>query len=239
MLAGVAVIVLAGVLVLGNGKDGENGSAAATTTPSATSASTATTTIDDLFSQPPIIPEAKVSTEGWKTCRNEEYGYEFKFPGEWHIYGEDALSEPNPHPISKRVYVRESEECNGAHVMLSTVVPWNGTVATSGDGGMHVTLTKMNTHNIPINQEFYWRDFYSRTDAGLVLQPYLVDEQYSVMRVSGHVRNDGSRHWAVWLLHNEYEISISGGFFEAQSPALETILSTFRFLNTTSTTNSK
>lgn len=77
MLAGVAVIVLAGVLVLANGADGENGSGASTTPP----VTSASTTIDDLFSQPPIVPEAKVSTEGWKTCRNEEYGWEVKYPG--------------------------------------------------------------------------------------------------------------------------------------------------------------
>jgi hypothetical protein len=35
---------------------------------------------------PPSIPQAKVSTEGWKTCRNEEYGYEFKYPAEWYLY---------------------------------------------------------------------------------------------------------------------------------------------------------
>ena len=40
----------------------------------------ATTT--DIFDMEPIVPEAKVSTEGWKTCRNEEYGYEFKVPAE-------------------------------------------------------------------------------------------------------------------------------------------------------------
>jgi hypothetical protein len=33
-----------------------------------------------------VIPQAKISTAGWKTCRNEKYRYEFKFPGEWYIY---------------------------------------------------------------------------------------------------------------------------------------------------------
>lgn len=33
-----------------------------------------------------LIPQAKVSTVGWSLCRNEKYGYEFKFPGEWRIY---------------------------------------------------------------------------------------------------------------------------------------------------------
>jgi phosphate/sulfate permease len=34
-----------------------------------------------------IVPQAEVSTESWKTCRNEMYGYEFKYPREWYEYG--------------------------------------------------------------------------------------------------------------------------------------------------------
>ncbi len=40
-----------------------------------------------------ITPQAKISTEGWKTCRNEKYGYEFKYPGEWYEYGYNMTTE--------------------------------------------------------------------------------------------------------------------------------------------------
>src|SRR3989339_481017 len=49
-----------------------------------TATSTATTT--SFFDMEPIVPEAKVSTEGWKTCRNEEYGWEVKYPENWYAY---------------------------------------------------------------------------------------------------------------------------------------------------------
>ena len=89
----------------------------ATETPSQSETATSTEQVastTDIFDMEPIIPEAKVSTEGWKTCRNEEYGYEFQFPGEWHIYGEDALS-GGPKPV----FIRESQECNGANILLT------------------------------------------------------------------------------------------------------------------------
>jgi len=49
-----------------------------------------TPTTTDIYTMEPIVPEAKVSTEGWKTCRNEEYGWEVKYPGEWYVWGTDS-----------------------------------------------------------------------------------------------------------------------------------------------------
>jgi len=199
--------------------------------PNATSTIPVATTTTNIFDMEPIVPEAKVSTEGWKTCRNEEYGYEFKFPGEWKIYGEDALSEPNPHPISKRVYVRESEECNGASVFLSAFEPWNGAVATSGDGGMYVEVRPST-----LNKDKYWRNYLVKV-SGRTHQYIELDKNKAVLGVSSWARVDGSRAWGVGSYSQQKVFRLYGSFFDEQSPNIYTILSTFRFLNISSTTS--
>ena len=40
--------------------------------------------------QPVASPAAASSTADWKTYRNEEYGFEFKYPADWQIYSEGA-----------------------------------------------------------------------------------------------------------------------------------------------------
>lgn len=35
-----------------------------------------------------ITPQARISTEGWTTCRNERYGYEFRYPPRWWLYND-------------------------------------------------------------------------------------------------------------------------------------------------------
>jgi hypothetical protein len=51
-----------------------------------------------------ITPVARVSTRDWKICRNEEYGYEFKYPKEWTLAVVDATNSQSQTP----------SDCSGA-----------------------------------------------------------------------------------------------------------------------------
>jgi len=222
-----SAVVLVGVLVFVFGMPGT----APGDTPTATSTEPVATPTN-IFDMEPIVPEAKVSTEGWKTCRNEEYGYEFKFPGEWNIYGADALSEPNPHPISKRVYVRESEECNGASVFLSAFEPWSGALGTSDDGDFHINVRFNKTSN-----HDYLRTFLSTQDGKKsVMEHVWVDGQTSILQADTNTSLYNGRSWRLRTVSSNKEYRVLGSFYAEQRNTIETILSTFRFLDTSTTT---
>lgn len=228
----VAIVLVAVVLVVayvgfrGTADDTPTNVPAATTT-------TRVATTTDIFDMEPIIPEAKVSTEGWKTCRNEEYGYEFKFPGEWKIYGEDALSEPNA--LGKRAFVRESEECNGASVFLSAFEPWSGALGTADDGDFHV--------NVRLNESSakeYLHDFIATHDEKKsVMEHIAVDSYASMLQVDTNQSLYNGRSWRVRTILNNKEYWLSGSFYIEQQNTIETILSTFRFLDTATSTTSE
>ncbi|HCC05547.1 TPA: hypothetical protein DEP58_04605 [Patescibacteria group bacterium] len=106
-------------------------------TPEHTQPTTPTTT--DIYTMEPIVPEVKVSTEGWKTCRNEEYGYEFKFPAEWSIYGLDARS-----VLGVEEY---SGKCTTMDILLSETSELSD-VTQKLKGRMHVDVRESSKRSI-------------------------------------------------------------------------------------------
>ena len=233
ILAGAVVLV--GVLVFVFGMPGT----APGDTPTATSTEPVATTTN-IFDMEPIVPEAKVSTEGWKTCRNEEYGYEFKFPAEWKIYGEDALS--NPDPSGKRYFVRESEECNGSQtvVTLDDVTKGYGTNPTQPGISVVVRDTsvgaKENANGIMIKPENMQElaEVFARSAENQITS-YSIDGARSFLRVFQYPRD--RIPYEVWNIDVfvgtlRYEIKLHGRSNDSIRDTLETTLSTFRFIDT-------
>jgi len=56
-----------------------------------------------------------LDTSDWQTCRNEEYGYEFKYPKDWYIYERMVGTEVEV----ESSYVTEIDSCQGKLIVLS------------------------------------------------------------------------------------------------------------------------
>jgi len=238
LIIGAVVIVGAVALVTLNGKNTNTVSedtGVATSTPEDTPAvpdvkpvteNTSTTTQETpaLLDMEPIIPEAKVSTEGWKTCRNEEYGYEFKFPGEWHIYGEDALSEQDLR--GKRIYVRESEECNGESIHLAPISPDKLDSCSSQSDCISITLHAM---VIPTTPELYWNNMFASETATNYRQrtPILIDSITGMLSLTTNIFG----YWQVVVINSDKVYTVSGFQYDANQTTIETIVSTFRLFD--------
>jgi len=215
MIAGGVLLVVAGVVVM-QGSGGEEPAVMGTST-----ATTTASTTEDIFAMEPLVPEAKVSTEGWKTCRNEEYGYEFQFPAEWHIYGEDARSEPDA--MGKTYFMRESEECNGIGLLLSSM--------SIGDyhNGNVTQVMNVYVERQP-GKSIEWQAYGGKG------RRIAVTGINGVLVVGDHVRAWGGRTWSARLEADAGSFWIYGDMYDSQSKVIETILSTLRFFDTGSTT---
>jgi hypothetical protein len=187
-----------------------------------TNATSTATTTTDIFDMEPIIPEAKVSTEGWKTCRNEEYGWEIKYPGEWYVYGEGAYSEHTP------ILVRTTP-CRGGGVLLSNFnyvdnkresvqgVP-QGSIRvrqyTAETGG----VVKMSTHSIEEMVQHY--------APGSLMGVVSLNDGKTKALLSTHA--PGKYQYLMYVYGHWYEISTSDNLEEDYR---NTILATLRFID--------
>ena len=179
-----------------------------------TATSTATTT--NFFDMEPIIPEAKVSTERWKTCRNEEYGWEVKYPAGWFVYSDGrGTVEGN---------------CQTRIVQLANWNPNNDTfVETTESVTVRMGENLFGTARSEITNV---RDLARSYDQLRIYGYYIVDNEESAWLVVDPA--PGSLYQTatlkVVMYHNGTAYEINGS--EKHIDQFETILSTFRFLDT-------
>jgi hypothetical protein len=186
-----------------------------------------------------VAPQVKVSTEGWKTCRNEEYGYEFKYPAEWYQYSRDG-----------RQHLRFSEvakKCDKTDITLSNA-PLHDPNTDENTAEIYYFSVRKNTDLKSLDEwlesaknfqdeENLHIDQKSR-QVSRVLQSYLIDGQKAVFRrefyLTGVVNpNSGqiilmSKDTKLRIIMTNYPPSKD---FSLLNDTFETILSTFKFIN--------
>lgn len=179
--------------------------------------STATTT--NPFSMEPIVPQARVSTEGWKTCRNEEYGWEVKYPGEWYVYGE---GNDNGQPEAK---FQVETKCAGVNVSINNTSPG------------HAPTLDYRGVTINADQKALGSAFGNITNVRNLAQAYFGRTLKTIFVINGdeYAQLDSGNTALIVVFHRGQYFEISGPV--NASNVLESILSTFHFLDTdTSTT---
>lgn len=192
-----------------------------------------------------IKPKARISTEGWKTCRNEAYGYEFKHPAEW-----SALS----------FYENgawEHEQCIGKNTTIGEKDPMaRSPFAIHGDS-MRIEIQTKEDIEKHINTSLSGRgnsanplgtfqglskEAVEKIEQSFIRSPNKTHGMYftelgwwnkdGIVKDDGALITDGKRYISIYFLgrsgQNEYK---------PFPPDLEeTILSTFKFVATTTLT---
>ena len=189
-----------------------------------------TATMTSFFDMEPIVPEAKVSTEEWKTCRNEEAGWEVKYPEDWYVYGEGAYSEHAP------IFIRTTP-CAGLYVVMS-------------ESKNHYDDTPNNGNSLISTASISIRKFNKEEMGDKKKEMKTIEELstlYTKNRLLGIVALDNSSVKTLWatltpnestsfeLFHNGHYYRIVMGNFMSED-VQSTILSTFHFLDTTNST---
>ncbi len=199
---------------------------ATTTEPVATST--------DIFDMEPIIPEAKVSTEGWKTCRNEEYGWEVKYPEEWYVYGDGHHS--GVEGSTWGGYYTNETECVGGRVVLAEWEPGTS-FSTLTTGEMRKSLSintdqeNFGTYPAHITDVHELAKSYPKLDLHGI---YAVDGEEVVIFETSIDNRDGAIGWTANMYHDTRLYELSSGAVDIN--VLETMLTTFQFLDTSTST---
>lgn len=184
-----------------------------------------------------IIPQAKVSTEGWKTCRNEEYGYEFKYPGEWYVYNMVDTSAPDSYNFKYA-----DEKCEASIIFF-------GIDVLHSRGGIDSTAKERYDFSIELsNSKRTVDDWFNNSVKGVKtrMEPntpqhpkinriYLVDGERALLIDNqwypkiAHYQNiiifyNKNKTWSMHISNN------NAGKFPFRTDTIETILSTFKFI---------
>ena len=176
----------------------------------------ATTT--DIYTMEAIVPEAKVSTEGWKTCRNEEYGWDLQYPEGWYVYGEGSHGDG--------IYTEYTHEtpCVGDNMVIAEWEPGTDRFTTSGRKSIRINA----------NQESFGTHYSEYTNVRDLAQSFtstkLVPKRFYIVNGDEVMWAETGSGVTLNVYHDSKRFEVTGD--SKWRELLETILSTFRFLDT-------
>ncbi|OGD69605.1 hypothetical protein A3I18_01465 [Candidatus Campbellbacteria bacterium RIFCSPLOWO2_02_FULL_35_11] len=162
-----------------------------------------------------------LDTSGWETCRNEEYGYEFKYPSNWYMYNSDeSYGKESP------IIVREGENCVGGYLFISSKKINYEDKEVSQTFGITVSNKQKLSGTIYSNSKSI-EDYFSKATpefrkAHIIEEKKVLDNK----EVWWEKTKDG---YILWLFNKESLVEIH--FTNLNNELSNTILSTFKFIN--------
>ena len=185
-----------------------------------------------------VVAEAKISTVGWKTCRNEESGYEFKYPADW-ILGVTKDDDTSPETgtlatCSAKRYVsvasKESHEVPNPPLGEGYFAPSTTTCASS----INLTFTPKEKISMWNNDKHTVNDQYiidvSNFGAGTRVNKVFIVEGKNAFISGGNLDYPCNPLHVVSIAEHDGLLSFMTEYMPDSE--FETILSTFHFFDT-------
>ncbi len=160
------------------------------------------------------IDISKEAIAGWKICRNEEYGYEFKYPKGWYMYEVFVKYEV--------LEYKKTSVCKGQFVTLSPEENLTTLYFQDHPSGIEVRMHFNNENSSP---KEYLREFYTDN----LSQRLTILKEKSI--------NEAKIIWYDFYGFTEVMFSNKGNIFNLrvipldQPDFLDAILSTFKFID--------
>ncbi len=161
------------------------------------------------------IDVSEEAIANWDTCRNEEYGYEFKYPSGWYMYKVFIGTESGYH--------KKISTCGGSFITLSqkTIISPGQTPPTIGvrfltnrwTGSLQEYL-QTQTFNNKLNPIINWEEY--NIDEAKIIQ---YNSQYSLERILFSYKG------------NIFNLSVDTQDRENQSEFLNAVISTLKFID--------
>lgn len=171
---------------------------------------------------------SKEAIAGWKTCRNEEYGYEFKYPREWYVYNsKESYSKYSP------IIVKKGNNCVGSYLFVSNIsLPKSDSNLNQIEQGFAVEANNQERLSKTIYAGSQSLDeYFSKVTPGFLKAHKVIKKGYI------------DKEPALWLkqkkvdavpfilvFHNGTSFTIRASILNPD-PFFDTILSTFKFID--------
>lgn len=176
--------------------------------------------------QPVVQNEVQlVPTDNWKTCRNDEYGWEIKYPAEWFVYGEGSRGKDTP-------IIQRETECIGSDVSISSFTPKEFTKYPSKSIGLgfHVSNQERLSTTIYAGSksldEYFGKNPKILEAHSIVKETIILGERAVWLQEKNEIESTKPR---LMFFHNEKLFEIFG---TNTSPELfDELLLTFKFLD--------
>jgi hypothetical protein len=156
-----------------------------------------------------------LDTSDWETCRNEEYGYEFKYPKDWYIYERIVSAEAEV----ESSFITEKHSCQGKLIILSQ----NQTVR----GGW--SSPTINTSVFDDNWDDSLEEYLQKFDTEIFPVFITKKEIFNGIKI---IKYNRQRSLHAILLHKKTIIDLTVTTKDdSQDEFLNKVLSTFKFID--------